>query len=686
MKNIIQYLLLFIAFYSASAQEIAPKEILRSENCGSEQLHNEMLLHDSKYRQKMEDFERNLIENQSSVNNKSAANYVIPVVVHVMHKGEDVGSVSNISDEAIYSKIRVLNEEYRKIAGSQGDGSGADFGIEFALAVRDPLGNCTNGIDRVNMSAYTDYMNYGIKRTGTVGMSDANLKAVSFWDSYKYYNIWLVTEIDNAGNGVGIVGYAYFASNHGSPVDGAVIISNAFRDTNSKTEVHELGHALNLYHTFEGDGTGLVCPAGNGCGSGVGDCCVDIPPHVRSTGCDTSGTNSCDNDSSNINFIKNYMDYSADYCKNMFTEDQKTRAVSAISTIRTSLLASSGNNKLVPPYAPIANFIQSSKVICNGEKVKFSDISSCIPNTFLNQNAWPGVSFLWTLTNGSTTLTSTLQNPEFTPTVQGSYNVTFKVTNSLGTNTKTVANALIVGNAPQFACTPSSNSQGYYGFSVNRVAFNTIDNSSWLLTNEEYVDYSCSKSTIVTAGQTYPLKVSIRAGDNYSESLEVYIDYNNNGIFETSEKIHQGSTASNTLSESTANITIPATAVKNVLLRMRVIGEAGTISTNERNCISSYYISDVEDYGVYITSTLGNQDFTQSKVSYYPNPVNDFLNITASEGIENIQIYNVLGQLILEQEITGQDIKIDFSVYKSGIYLVSVFNAGNKSTFKVLKN
>ena len=92
------------------------------------------------------------------------------------------------------------------------------------------------------------------------------------------------------------------------------------------------------------------------------------------------------------------------------------------------------------------------------------------------------------------------------------------------------------------------------------------------------------------------------------------IDYNNNGSYlYAGELVHSGSIAAGTMNTSTANIIIPTTAVRNTLLRMRVIGEYGTISTNERNCNAAtdrFEVGDVEDYGVYIISTCTSPTIT----------------------------------------------------------------------------
>src|SRR6267154_819781 len=44
----------------------------------------------------------------------------IPIIVHVVHNGEPVGTGMNISQAQIQSEIAVLNEDYRRKAGTPG--------------------------------------------------------------------------------------------------------------------------------------------------------------------------------------------------------------------------------------------------------------------------------------------------------------------------------------------------------------------------------------------------------------------------------------------------------------------------------------------------------------------------------------------------------------------------------------
>ncbi|SFQ09334.1 M43 family zinc metalloprotease [Flavobacterium akiainvivens] len=282
----------------------------------------------------------------------------IPVVVHVIHNGDAEGSNENIAYEQVLSQITVLNQDYRRMVNTPGWNEnivGADTEIEFCLAQRDPQGNPTNGVDRVNLgeaswgSSNPDEMIENI---------DDNVKPVTIWNPQKYLNIWVL----NFGNQSGLLGYAQFPNNSGvsglpanngsSNTDGVVIGYRYFGskaiyaqgqyDTQNmyiygRTATHEVGHYLGLLHVSGDSGSCSVNAADSN-----NDYCPDTPA--------TSGYNytcsfvdSCPS-APGVDMIENYMEYTNDACMNVFTEDQKDRMVAVLNnaTRRVSLKTSDG--------------------------------------------------------------------------------------------------------------------------------------------------------------------------------------------------------------------------------------------------------------------------------------------------------------------------------------------------------
>ncbi|MFK7782072.1 GEVED domain-containing protein [Psychroserpens sp.] len=281
----------------------------------------------------------------------------IPVVVHVLHLGEAIGSGTNISDAQIQSSIDNLNDFYR----GQTAASPVDFEIEFALAQRDPNCNATTGINRINASAVPNYASDGVSFLG-VGADENVLKDLSRWPETDYFNVWIVTEIDGNNGGSGFQGYANFYN--GNAYEGSVMMYSVFGydPTNANpswplnfardnsTVSHEAGHYFHLYHTFQGDKDNMgndQCPLDATVGTDS-DGCADTVPHQRETST-CPATNFCDNGNpwADNNTINNIMSYYS--CTDLMTNDQKTRARAAMEG--TALANSKGDEPVDPLYA-----------------------------------------------------------------------------------------------------------------------------------------------------------------------------------------------------------------------------------------------------------------------------------------------------------------------------------------------
>ena len=284
----------------------------------------------------------------------------IPVVIHVLHLGEAVGTGTNISDAQIQSSIDNLNDYYR----GQIPTSPIDFEIEFALAQRDPNCNATTGINRIDASVLPGYSDYGVNVRNSNGASYNDILALSSWPQTDYFNVWIVSELDNNNGGFGFQGYAYFY-NETFSTHGSVMMSTVFGhdpgNTNgwglnsngdNSTVVHEVGHFFHLYHTFQGDdtnndGVSDSCPADTTVGTDS-DGCADTVPHQRETSTCPANNSCTGNPWLDNNTINNIMSYY--YCSDRLTNDQKTRVRAAMEG--TSLVNSKGATLPDPGYTP----------------------------------------------------------------------------------------------------------------------------------------------------------------------------------------------------------------------------------------------------------------------------------------------------------------------------------------------
>jgi hypothetical protein len=301
----------------------------QSAECATDYIHNNLMQTDSDYQKQIHLLEAQVeasIQNHGHSKSKSTI-YTIPVVVHVLHLGESIGTGSNISDIQIQQAIIGLNNRFRNI-----NGLGADVEMEFCLASKDPNGNSTNGINRVNSSSVPNYSTNGITPTGNTcsGAVETAIKDLSRWPVSDYYNIWVVSEICNGS----FVGYASYPV--GGLYDGLVIVSTSMTST-SGTLPHEMGHGFFLYHTFNGDGGNVSCPVDTNCLIN-GDYICDTPPHKQG---DCGLTNPCTSPGVWDNSRYNYMAYCP--LVNRFTQGQKDRIIATVMVApRASLLTSVG--------------------------------------------------------------------------------------------------------------------------------------------------------------------------------------------------------------------------------------------------------------------------------------------------------------------------------------------------------
>lgn len=67
---------------------------------------------------------------------------------------------------------------------------------------------------------------------------------------------------------------------------------------------------------------------------------------------------------------------------------------------------------------------------------------------------------------------------------------------------------------------------------------------------------------------------------------------------------------------------------------------------------------------------LQREDFEAIAFKYFPNPVENTLNLTSSENIESVEIYNFLGQKVFYTTFNAMEGEVDFSSLSKGTYIL----------------
>jgi hypothetical protein len=236
---------------------------------------------------------------------------MIPVAFHVISKSVITNGttslVGDVSTSKLDSQIKVLNKAF------------GTSGIQF---FRSKVDRTTNN-------------NWFVMTMGSAAESAAK-KALTV-DPLHTLNIY------TTGLQSGQLGYAYypwsFAESsylHGLVMHYATLPGGSMSPYNKgDTAVHEIGHYLALYHTFQ-----------NGCAA-PGDYISDTPDEATPAYGNPTIRDTCP--SLGLDPIHNYMDYVDDVCMYEFSSGQRTRMAWTLRTYKTNL------GSMTPPLAALAD-------------------------------------------------------------------------------------------------------------------------------------------------------------------------------------------------------------------------------------------------------------------------------------------------------------------------------------------
>jgi type IX secretion system substrate protein/fibronectin type III domain protein len=94
----------------------------------------------------------------------------------------------------------------------------------------------------------------------------------------------------------------------------------------------------------------------------------------------------------------------------------------------------------------------------------------------------------------------------------------------------------------------------------------------------------------------------------------------------------------------------------------------------------------VSDSGVLtVTGTLAVGDQVIEGFNFYPNPIKDNMTLNAQENIEQVELYNLLGQQVMIKQPNVATYQMNVSALKTGVYFMKVKVGDKTGTYKVVR-
>jgi hypothetical protein len=111
-----------------------------------------------------------------------------------------------------------------------------------------------------------------------------------------------------------------------------------------------------------------------------------------------------------------------------------------------------------------------------------------------------------------------------------------------------------------------------------------------------------------------------------------------------------------------------------------------TVHIAIRHNSNDKFILCLDNFRVFADLQLGTEEVLFSDLVLFPNPANDRLNLQSSERIQQVQVFDLSGQLIMDHAPTSPiNPSVNVSQLRQGMYLLKVFSPSGTTTRRFLR-
>jgi hypothetical protein len=219
-----------------------------------------------------------------------------------------------------------------------------------------------------------------------------------------------------------------------------------------------------------------------------------------------------------------------------------------------------------------------------------------------------------------------------------------------------------VGNDWDAVAAPNSN------FTGNVARYVTYSNAGWGMACSFFL-----RPVQFTAGTNYKISYKYAKNDD-GEGLDILrtaIFSNNSQPDDIVLATHEEIIGTTVVNYTTALFTVPATGIYYIRFDVESLGNQGIL-----------YLDDIK---IEEMDVAGINDNTMPELTCFPNPVKDVLTVTNTGALQQLELYNTTGQLLLTQVPLKETTTLNLEKLPVGVYFLRAKSGTTAKTIQLIK-
>lgn len=222
-----------------------------------------------------------------------------------------------------------------------------------------------------------------------------------------------------------------------------------------------------------------------------------------------------------------------------------------------------------------------------------------------------------------------------------------------------------------------------------------IENSDF---SSVLTDYTSTEVDLIP-GETYTLTVKGNTFGEFENNIVAFIDWNQNGILDDENEVYEMGTLFDSSGHDEISVSMEITVPEDAAAGSTRIRITKTYTDEESVAEVNPCAIEMDAFGMGAfpgfgqaldftlnIGTMNVDSFDKDAFVFYPNPVENVLNIHYHSSIQSVKVFDLSGKEVYQQQFSDSGVELDLSYLPSGMYLVDLkTEQEGKHQFRILK-